>query len=90
MFYIYVLHSKKYDKLYIGFTDDLSRRLKEHFKKRSHTTSKMGFLDLVYYEACKSKKDAKSRERQLKTGFGRGYLRRRLDGYLKECLPANS
>jgi len=33
---------------------------------------------LVYYEACLSKKDAQNREKQLKTGFGRGYLRKRL------------
>jgi len=37
---------------------------------------------LIYYEACLSKKDAQNRERQLKTGFGRGYLRRRLKDYL--------
>jgi len=38
---------------------------------------------LVYYEVCLSKKDAQKRERQLKTGFGRGYLRKRLENYFE-------
>lgn len=37
---------------------------------------------LVYYEACLSHKDAAEREKQLKTGFGRGYLKKRLKDYL--------
>jgi putative endonuclease len=37
---------------------------------------------LVYCEVCLSKKDAQNRERQLKTGFGRGYLKRRLKNFL--------
>jgi hypothetical protein len=32
-------------------------------------------------EACLSKEDASEREKQLKTGFGRGYLKRRLKNY---------
>jgi putative endonuclease len=35
-------------------------------------------LGLVYFEACKYKEKAIKREKQLKTGFGRAYLKRRL------------
>jgi predicted GIY-YIG superfamily endonuclease len=35
-------------------------------------------FELAYYEVCFSKKDALIREKQLKTGFGRSYLIRRL------------
>jgi putative endonuclease len=35
-------------------------------------------VQLVYYEACLDLALAKARERQLKTGFGRAYLKRRL------------
>ncbi len=35
-------------------------------------------IQLVYYEACLNLSLAKARERQLKTGFGRAYLKRRL------------
>jgi hypothetical protein len=40
-------------------------------------------FELAYYEASKNEIDAKNRERQLKTGFGRGYIRKRLQNYIK-------
>jgi len=73
-----VRHSKKYNKFYIGYTADLKRRLIEHKAGKVYTSYRMGDWKLIYYEACLSKKDAERREDQLKTGFGRGYLRRRL------------
>jgi hypothetical protein len=33
---------------------------------------------LEYYEACRAEVSARRREKQLKTGFGRAYLKRRL------------
>ena len=78
MFYIYVLYSKKQDKFYTGFTENLIQRMKEHDSKKSLSDRRIKNLDLVYYEACRSKTDALIREKQLKTGFGRQYLRKRL------------
>ena len=80
--YIYVLYSKKLDKFYIGFTNNLKRRVREHKGGKTYTTIRISGCKLVYYEACLSKKDAQTRERQLKTGFGRGYLRRRIKNFL--------
>ncbi len=82
IWYTYVLYSKKLDKFYIGLTDDLKRRLKEHRDGKTYTTLRMKGHKLVYYEVCLSKKDAQAREKQLKTGFGRGYLRKRLENFL--------
>jgi len=62
----------------IGSTDDLERRLKQHENGECSNTSKRRPLSLVYYEACRSLDAARERERQLKTGFGRGYLNKRL------------
>jgi putative endonuclease len=62
----------------VGSTADLKRRLAEHRRGKTKTTTPMTDLMLVYYEACLSEKDAEARERQLKTGFGRAYLKRRL------------
>ncbi|MBI3956014.1 GIY-YIG nuclease family protein [Candidatus Gottesmanbacteria bacterium] len=78
MYYVYVLYGRTYNRFYIGYTDNLQRRVKEHKFGKSRTTRLMGDLYLIYYEASLSKKDALIREKQLKTGFGRGYLRRRL------------
>jgi putative endonuclease len=66
---------------YIGSTSDLKERLHDHKSKSVSTTKNFDIIELVYYEACRSKKDARKREIQLKTGFGRGYLKRRLKDY---------
>jgi len=83
-YYVYVLKcsSSELQKLYIGYCKDLKERIKRHLKKEIRTTKKFDRINLIYYEACLSKKDAVKRETQLKTGFGRGYLKRRLKDYL--------
>lgn len=83
MYYVYVLYSRIYDRLYTGFSSKLTNRIKEHKTGRTFAGSKLKDFELVYYEACLSKKDAQTREKQLKTGFGRGYLRKRLKNYLR-------
>ena len=86
MFYTYVLlckENKIKDSLYIGYTCNLRNRVKKHLQKEVKTTRKFAKIKLIYYEACLSKTDARKRENQLKTGFGRGYLKRRLGTYLK-------
>lgn len=78
MYYTYVLRSQKDQKLYIGWTDNLEYRFNQHNKGLVNATKYRVPLDLVYYEACLSKDSAILREKQLKTGFGRAYLKRRL------------
>lgn len=82
MYYVYVFYTKSFDKFYIGYTDNLKQRVTEHKRGKVYTTYRMKDFELVYYEACLSKKDAQIRERRLKTGFGRGYLRKRLQDSL--------
>lgn len=82
IYYTYVLYSKNLNKFYIGSTNDLKRRIAEHKNGKTYTTLRMKDFKLAYYESCLSKKDAQDREKQLKTGFGRGYLRKRLKDYL--------
>jgi len=78
MYYTYVLKSLKDSKLYIGWTDDLRKRFENHNKGLVDSTKFRRPLELIYYEACLSKEKAIKREKQLKTGFGRAYLKRRL------------
>ena len=78
MFYTYVLKSKKDNEFYIGFSSNLKKRLEEHQKGLVKITKNRRPFDLVYYEACCDKVKAVEREKALKTGFGRGYLKRRL------------
>jgi len=86
MFYVYVLKSGKDKKLYIGYTNDLKRRIKEHANGQSFSTKQRGILSLVYYESFKSQKDATVREKQLKQyKSAYGHLKKRI----KESLHEN-
>lgn len=78
MFYTYVLKSERDTKLYIGYTDDLKRRLLEHNQGVVPATRNRQPLELVYYEAGFSKEKAISREKYFKTGFGRRFLKSRI------------
>ncbi len=82
MYYVYVLYDKYSKRFYTGYTHDLYTRLKQHQWSNVQTTKKMSQPILIYYEACLNKTDARKRENQLKTGFGRSYLKRRLYYFL--------
>jgi putative endonuclease len=81
-YYVYVLLSKKDGNFYIGFTDDLKKRLDEHNKGRVPSTRNRTPLILIYYEACLNQNDAIRREKKLKTTWGRRFINSRLKQYL--------
>ena len=78
MHYTYVLLSLKDKKFYIGSTNNLERRLKEHHSGSNISTKSRLPLELVYYEAHLSKKDAARRERYFKTTKGKSTLQQML------------
>ena len=62
---------------------DLRKRFKEHNEgKYTSWTKGRGPFELIYYEACKNKQDARLREIYLKTGTGKRYLQNRLKRFL--------
>ena len=74
-YFVYALYSEKSDLLYIGQTNDLSRRLTEHINGESRYTSRAADWRLVHSEECDSRSAALTREKQLKSFRGREYLR---------------
>ena len=82
MFYVYLLKSKKDGKWYTGSTNDLRKRLNQHNKGESTWTKRRGPWALIYYEACLNEEDTRSREKYLKTGMGKRYLKNRLRRFL--------
>jgi len=66
MFCVYLLKSSKGNDLYVGFTNDLKRRVKEHNNGLVSSTKSRKPFELIYFEAYKSEKDARLREKNLK------------------------
>ena len=79
MFYFYILKSKKDKRLYLGWTNDLKKRITKHNKGMVLATRNRRPLEVVYYEAYKSKNDAIKRERSMKLwARAWGQLKRRI------------
>jgi len=66
-FYVYILASKRNGTIYIGATNDIERRIKEH-KNRIYSsfTARYNVHILVYFEIYESAEEAFTRERQMK------------------------
>jgi len=84
MYYLYILKSKKDDKLYIGSTNDLRRRLLEHNEGKVSSTKSRAPFELRYYEVFYAERDARSRETSLKKdGKALGQLKKRISKSLQ-------
>lgn len=81
-YYVYLLQSLKSSKWYTGYTQDLRNRFYEHQNNKSTYTKGRGPFKLIYYEACLNIYDAKAREKYLKSGMGRRYLKNRIKRFL--------
>jgi putative endonuclease len=66
MHFIYILKSVKSKKLYIGYTNNLRKRLFQHNSGFSKSTKAYVPWRLVYYEASLFEKEARQREKNLK------------------------
>ena len=81
-YYVYILQSKQDNNWYTGYTDNLKRRINEHNQGNNFSTKHRKPFKLIYYEACLDLYDAKNREKFLKTGMGKRYIKNRLKNYL--------
>ena len=75
---VYVLCSLKNRWFYIGLTNDLLRRVREHNRGYNRSTKGKGPFKIVHAEAYSTRAGARAREKYLKSGVGREYLRRLL------------
>ena len=82
MHYVYVLQSKIDKNFYIGCTHNLRNRLKLRNEGKVTSTAKRKPFSIIFYEAFMNQKDAFSREKFLKTGWGKNQLHRLLSNFL--------
>lgn len=76
MYYLYILRSQKNNKYYVGCTDNIERRLKEHNKGLSTYTKNQRPWELKYKEEYSSLSEARRRERQIKNWKKRAAIER--------------
>ena len=75
-FVVYILFSKNHNTTYTGYTSDLISRFKSHneLSTKGHTT-KFRPWEVIHVEFCTDKKSAMAREKYLKTGAGKDYIK---------------
>jgi len=75
MYTVYILHSPRYNKIYIGFTSDLETRLLSHNELGTKGyTVKFRPWKLLHTEEFITKAEAMKREQELKSGRGRDWI----------------
>ena len=82
-YYVYIMTNRRHRPLYVGITNDLTRRVYEHKNKLSDGfTSKYNISMLMYYEISSDVESATTREKRLK-----GWLRKRKDYLIESVNP---
>jgi len=76
MFYVYVLYSAEYDKIYIGQTNDIGIRIERHNSGKVKSTKAYIPWELVHYEKFPTRSEAMKRGKELKSHRGRDYIRK--------------
>ena len=83
---VYVLRSERDGRFYVGFTNYLKRRLSEHNSGKTKSTKGYRPWKLILVEAYETRNKARSREKYLKSGSGKEYIKelwfRSSTGYL--------
>jgi len=74
MIFVYVLDGTVSGKRYVGITNDLPRRLREHRSSESKAGQILGQFQLIHSERFPDYATARAREKFLKSGKGREWL----------------
>jgi putative endonuclease len=75
MFYVYVISSLERKYIYVGLTGNFERRFVEHNNGENRSTKAYKPFKLILKEEYKTRPEARQREKYLKSGVGKEYLR---------------
>jgi len=74
MYVVYILFSTKIDKYYVGYTNDLDRRISEHNRCKGKFTDRGIPWIIVHTETFENSHDARAREAEIKAKKSRHYI----------------
>ncbi|MES2006946.1 MAG: GIY-YIG nuclease family protein [Patescibacteria group bacterium] len=75
MYWIYALKSTEKKFIYVGMTENLERRVNQHNAGRAPATQYYAPFTLLYSETAGSRQEARKREKYLKSGIGKEFLK---------------
>jgi len=80
MWYVYIIESEKDGVHYIGMSQDVTHRLKEHNAGKNHFTKGHIPWKIIYTEEHNTALQAREREKYFKSGAGRRYIKEKIKG----------
>ena len=72
---IYAIKSSFDNRIYVGFTCNLEKRIKEHNQGKTRSTKGFRPWVLIYKETTETRFEARKREKFLKSGCGKEFLK---------------
>jgi len=75
MYYTYAIKSGKRNYIYIGLTNNPERRIKQHNDNKEKTTRSYSPFKTILIEEHPTRIEARKREKYLKSGIGKEYLK---------------
>ena len=88
MYSVYALKSKNRKYIYVGLTGNLNRRVDEHNSGSERTTRAYAPFELVWVEEFSTRPEARKREKYLKSGIGKEFLKNHAQvAKLVDALP---
>ena len=76
MIFVYAIRSIYRKNIYVGMTNNLERRLNEHNNGENRSTKAYKPFELVYFEEFKTRMEARNKEKYLKSGIGKEFLKK--------------
>jgi len=74
MYSVYILYSKSFNRYYVGYTNNIERRIAEHNRKKGKFTDAGIPWELIYFESYPTKKEAREREEFIKSRKSKAYI----------------
>ena len=76
MYWVYAIKNLNHDWIYVGLTNNLTRRLQEHNRGKNLSTKHYAPFELIYSEQKENRVLAREKEKKLKTSSGKNFLRK--------------
>jgi putative endonuclease len=75
MYFVYAIRSLVDGRIYVGMTNDVAKRLSEHNAGKTKSTKGYTPWQLIYTESLPLHTQARVREKYLKSGVGKEFLK---------------
>ena len=75
MYYVYAIKSIERIYIYVGMTNNIERRLAQHNNGQNRSTKAYKPFKLIYKEIYNTSTEAREREKYLKSGIGKEFLK---------------